>query len=269
MVSTCKLCKKNRELQDSHVIPKLIYRYMRKYQDSTNKLNGLLTLDSQTRKVDVTQRQWKEKLFCKSCEELLSKNETKFARILHDVNSMTKESLSKEFYTTDKKKIIDLIRNERPSISVDELIQEMNNKYFNDPRVETLKYFSASYVLRQLYIIDNSLGDKWTHMLEDYLLGKESSCFTLVVKLNCGDNFKAFSSSFALDELDDFKHYNFIVPEMWFHLIFDRDEQLDVAGVTVLPENFMKNDEIYTLLSKPYENASLTKKAKVALEVKI
>ncbi|WP_347990050.1 hypothetical protein [Methylomonas sp. AM2-LC] len=101
MLGKCKLCKETKELKDSHVIPKLIYRYMRKHQDTTNNLNGLLTLDSKKKQIDVTQRQWQDKLFCEDCELLLSKNETKFARILHDINLMKKEELAKEYYSTD------------------------------------------------------------------------------------------------------------------------------------------------------------------------
>jgi hypothetical protein len=87
MVSNCKLCKKEAELANSHVIPKFLYRYMRKHQDKTNSINGLPCTNNKGDKLDVSQRQWKKKLFCHECEKLLSKNETKMAKIFHDINS--------------------------------------------------------------------------------------------------------------------------------------------------------------------------------------
>jgi hypothetical protein len=105
MVSNCKLCKKKTELANSHVMPKFLYRYMRKYQDKTNNINGLLCTNNKGDKLDVSQRQWKKKLFCHECEELLSKNETKMAKIFHDINSKDSEERGKIFGMSDLVKI--------------------------------------------------------------------------------------------------------------------------------------------------------------------
>ena len=266
MLQKCKLCKERKELQDSHVIPKLLYRYMRRYQDATNSLNGLMTLDSKKQIVDITQRQWKDKLFCRECEERLSKNETKFTKILHDINAMERMVLKTVCYTTDFDELSEWLRQAQPSINIDEVNQVINQGYFNEEKAETLKYFSASYVLRQLYLIKNTLGQKEVDMLESYLLGSRDGDFNLRVKLNYGQPFKAFSSSLPIDKLIDFKHYNFIVPEMWFHLIFDINDKLGAKKVIIQPDNFLENKDIMQLLCSPYQKATVTKKAKLALE---
>lgn len=263
MLEICKLCKKENELQNSHVIPKLIYRYMRRHQDKTTNLNGLLTLDNRKEEVDITQRQWKMKLFCKECELLLSKNETKFARILHDINDASKDKILHMFYSPES---IEKLKKESPAL-VSELEESVKNNYFNEERVATLKYFSASFVLRQLYIIGNTLGTNEVSLLERYLLGLGDGKFTLMVKINCGQSFKAFSSTFSIDSLDAFKHYNFIVPEMWFHLIFDIQSKLGAEKITVMPEDLLKDKVIMQLLSQPYQKASFTEKAKNMLSM--
>lgn len=267
MTGNCKLCKIEKELQDSHVIPKFLYRYMRKHQDKTKSLNGLLVLDGKNNKVDVTQRQWKKKLFCKECESLLSKNETKFSRIFHDINSMKKEEIKKIAFSTDYEQLWDDIKNEiHPSPTFDEYKNVVEQGYFDDVKAETLKYFSASYVLRQLYLLENTLGQKEVDMLESYLLGNGDGDFNLLVSVNSGEPFKAVCSSLVLDSLDNFKHYNFIVPEIWFHLIFDINNELGVKKVTIVPDDFLNNKVIIDLLSRQYKDTSITEKARQAIE---
>jgi len=254
-------------LKDSHVIPKLLYRYMRKHQDATNSLNGLLTLDSKKQKIDITQRQWKDKLFCSDCEERLSKNETKFSKILHDINSMEEMERKIVSYRTNRSEWLEELKRAQPNININMANQVIDQGYFNEEKAETLKYFSASYVLRQLYLIENTLGQKEVDMLENYLLGNKDGNFDLIVKINYGKSFKATCSSLALDRLDDFKHYNFIVPEMWFHLIFYIKNKRDVGKVIIQPSNFLDDKDIMLLLSSPYKKASVTEKAKLALNI--
>lgn len=205
-------------------------------------------------------------MFCKECEEILSKNETKFARILHDINAMKKAELKNEFYFSDDAQLFEELRKEKSDVSYSEYKQIKDLGYFNDEKAETLKYFSASYVLRQLYLIENLLGQEEVSMLEHYLLGRCKGDFSLIVNLNYGQEFKAFCSSLPIDKLDDFKHYNFLVPEMWFHLIFDKKNKLGFSKVMIQPDDFRKNKVIFQLLSPSYIGASTTKKAKQALE---
>ncbi|HIF5693407.1 TPA: hypothetical protein ACX3DQ_004550 [Vibrio parahaemolyticus] len=261
----CKLCKNEvNDLQDSHIIPKLLYRFMRRHQDSAKDINGLLSINSEIQKLDVTQRQWKKLIFCKSCEGILSKNETKFARILHDVNSMSLERRSKESFTTNIKGV--------PipkGYSLVEIINAYKNNYFDYGVTEDLKYFAASYVLRQIYLIDHQLGDDEISMLEKYILGKGSGDFSLLVALNSGGSFKCVCSSIPVDMKKDFKHYNLILPEMWFHLIFDINKKWREHHVHILPNDFGRNNVLQFLLQSAIGDVVISEKAKKALQHKI
>lgn len=265
MVGICRLCKESKELKESHVIPKLIYRYMRRHQDGTNNLNGLLVLDSKQNKIDVTQRQWKSFLFCGDCESVLSKNETKFARILHDINRLDKDEVKKTSYCTDHYSVFSELKKSPVNISFDILKQALESGYFNEKNTETLKYFAASFLLRQLYIIEHKLGEKEVEMLESYILGKGDGNFSLIVNLNAGEDFWAFCSSLTLDHQDDFKHYNFVVPNIWFHLIFDTNNKMGVQKVLIQPDDFKKSNVIVNLLSRFYKDVQVSKKAELAI----
>ncbi|RZG16722.1 hypothetical protein EXT47_05185 [Pseudoalteromonas sp. CO342X] len=258
MSTICKLCKEKKDLKSSHLIPKLLYRYLRKKQGNNENLNGLLILDSKNNKIDVTQRQWQKHIFCHDCEILLSKNETKFARILRDINDIEKKELKKTSYITDYEKV-------KGVMSFDEFKQTLEAGYFNKENVETLKYFSASFLLRQLYVIEHNLAKEDMKMLEDYILGQGEGNFNLFVNLNIEKDFLTFCSSIPLDKQDDFKHYNFIVPNVWFHLIFDRDASLGKPNVMITPSDFYKNEIIIGLLSKFYEDVRISKKAEKAM----
>ncbi|PMG47497.1 hypothetical protein BCU90_11710 [Vibrio lentus] len=265
MLGSCRLCKETKELKGSHVIPKLIYRYMRRHQDDTHNLNGLLVLDSEKNKIDVTQRQWKSFLFCNDCEILLSKNETKFARILCDINSLDKDEIKKTSYSTDHDSLFLELKKSKCKINFDMFKKVLESGYFNEDNAETLKYFAASFVLRQLYIIDHNLGGKEIEMLESYIFGKAVGNFSLIVNLNAGEDFWAFCSSLTIDQLDDFKHYNFVVPNIWFHLIFDINNTMGIPKVLIQPDDFKNNDVIVNLLSQFYKDAQVSKKAELAI----
>ncbi|GHY44828.1 hypothetical protein FXE31_14105 [Vibrio cholerae] len=258
----CALCKKDvSDLQESHIIPKLLYRYMRRYQDELNNINGLISNVPGSSKLDITQRQWKKLLFCRKCEGILSINETKFARILHDINKKTPQERSAEFFNTNIASMT--IPPGVDALSVAKLYRGM---YFDFESAEVLKYFSASYVLRQLYLIEHNLGAKEIDMLEKYVLNHGPGNFTLIVYLNKGNTFKSVCSSMAIDSLKDFKHYNFYLPEMWFHLIFDVRKVLDKSHVLIMSKDFEKEYSISLLLKEALKKFTLTDKAKKALQ---
>ncbi|WP_404337970.1 hypothetical protein [Planococcus rifietoensis] len=73
----CALCKREAELEKSHVIPKFVFRSMKKESPTGN-----MRLTSQSnKKVQDGDRQ---KLLCGSCEDLFNEDETLFAnRIYH------------------------------------------------------------------------------------------------------------------------------------------------------------------------------------------
>ena len=63
---------------------------------------------------------------------------------------MEKMDLKTVCYITDFGELSESLRQAQPSINIDEINQVIDQGYFNEEKAETLKFFSASYVLRQL-----------------------------------------------------------------------------------------------------------------------
>ena len=70
----CHLCDKNRELQNSHIIPEFVYKQL---YDSKGRFHVLSTLECRPRPME--QKGIREKLLCSECEQQLSGYE-KYAR---------------------------------------------------------------------------------------------------------------------------------------------------------------------------------------------
>lgn len=69
-LSECKLCKKEKELRVSHIVPRAIFRSI--YRDNSGK--GVEVTGDENTPNQPTQRQNTERLLCHSCEQLFSKS---------------------------------------------------------------------------------------------------------------------------------------------------------------------------------------------------
>ena len=272
MISQCKLCKKKAELANSHVMPKFLYRFMRKYQDKTNNINGLLSTNNKGDKLDVTQRQWKEKLFCHDCEELLSKNETKMAKIFRDINTKNSDERKKVFGMSGLSKINKeefkkkFFKEKGYTIFDHEIDKVIEETYITDDVKNTLSYFCISYILRQLYIVENTLSADIFSNLEKYLLKETDLNLKVIIKINSGNDMKIMASSLCLDGLEEYKHYNFVIPEIWFHLIIDIKDNFKTEQVIVTPEDFYEDEHVLPFFLNTLKGVKLTEKAKKAFQ---
>jgi len=83
----CKLCKEDKELQESHIIPKFIYKSLR---DDKNRIQRLSLIDNEEKnykKLKPLQDGLKEHLLCFKCEQLLNNRYEKyFKKIWLDEN---------------------------------------------------------------------------------------------------------------------------------------------------------------------------------------
>jgi hypothetical protein len=79
-IGTCKLCQREAELQNSHVLSEFLYREL---YDDKHRLAAL----SQDRKPKSLQTGVKEPMLCRACEQGFSKWETYAARKLADLPS--------------------------------------------------------------------------------------------------------------------------------------------------------------------------------------
>lgn len=67
---TCKLCKKDRELKNSHIIPEFIYSAL---YDDKHRFHVISVNEDEKEK--LPQKGVRERLLCAECEQLLSRNE--------------------------------------------------------------------------------------------------------------------------------------------------------------------------------------------------
>lgn len=88
-LSNCALCNKDAELKLSHIIPKFVFRYLKK-DSFTGRLRNALDPNIALQDGD------KEYLLCGECEGLLSKGETKFSNKFFQV--FKKEGFSRLDY---------------------------------------------------------------------------------------------------------------------------------------------------------------------------
>lgn len=72
----CGLCGEMKELKLSHIIPKFVFRYLKK-DSFTGRMRNLSNINVPVQDGD------KQYLLCGSCEGLFSRNETKFANEIH------------------------------------------------------------------------------------------------------------------------------------------------------------------------------------------
>jgi hypothetical protein len=72
---TCRLCRKSKPLQDSHIVPEFIYKPL---YNAKHQLFGL----AGSTKVKIFQKGVREKLLCRECEQQFSRYENHAARTL-------------------------------------------------------------------------------------------------------------------------------------------------------------------------------------------
>ncbi|MDP4487293.1 hypothetical protein QDG88_04915 [Pseudoalteromonas piscicida] len=266
MCTYCALCKKEAELQSSHIVSKFLYRFMRKYQDKINDVKGIITIDAKSKTIDVTQRQWHKKLLCSNCEGRLSKNENKMASLMREIYSMDDEGLKSCIYYSK----ISALKSIIPSHFSDSYINDLISSFFFDKeKVDVLKYFSLSILLRHIYVVESNLDSSLINKMERYILGESDFNFKLIVKVNSGEQrWTMFTSVVFLDKNDKFKHYNFMLPNMWFHIIIDDDEYNNEKSdeVIITPCDFFKDEIIIKLMKYFHKGNAVSDKAKSALK---
>ena len=267
MCTYCALCKKEAELQSSHIVSKFIYRFMRKYQDKINDVNGIITIDAKSKTIDVTQRQWQKKLLCSDCEGRLSKNENQMASLMREINLMDAQSLKSCIYYSKISTLTNKISSHFSDSDINDLISNFN---IDKEKADVLKYFSLSILLRYLYVIESNLDSSLIHKIERYILGESDFYCKLIVKINTGKPpWTMFTSVVFLDKLDKFKHYNFMLPNMWFHIIIDDDEYDNEKNneVVINPCDFFEDESIIKLMRHFHKDNAISDKAESALKI--
>lgn len=74
----CKLCKQDKELQESHIIPKFIYKPLRDDKNRIQRLSIIEHENKKYKKLKPIQDGLKERLLCFDCEQLLNNKYEKY-----------------------------------------------------------------------------------------------------------------------------------------------------------------------------------------------
>lgn len=103
-IGVCKLCRQGKNLRDSHVVPRAVFRQM---------LGGAhygIMLDSNRNKVIKSQDQWSMHMLCIGCEDKLNKRYEKYSlSVLRGMSKITKIQQKKDYIqivNVDQKRII-------------------------------------------------------------------------------------------------------------------------------------------------------------------
>jgi hypothetical protein len=96
------------------------------------------------------------------------------------------------------------------------------------------------------------------------LLKEKDLNLKVIIKINSGNDMKIMASSLCLDGLESYKHYNFLIPEIWFHLIIDVKDDFTTEQVLVIPEDFYKDEHVLPFFLNIFKGVELTDKAKKA-----
>lgn len=242
-MQVCKLCGVKCNLQDSHIIPKFLYKYMINItDDNLTQFMGGLNLWQKSN------RQLKETLLCSDCEQRLGNNETAFSDIFKNIN-----------LTTDRNVFT---YGELGEADYNELLKkgftkkDIDNELIKSPiasKIDVIRFFAISYIFRELvrnkrnnnsYKIHNSDIDR----IRNFLMGSDNLRFMLNVHIhNDKPEFNLFSTVMVMDGLPDWKHYVFYIPNMLFHVAINTKEESNKLYKTSITPSNLFHDEIDTL----------------------
>lgn len=255
----CQLCGSQEPLQDSHIIPHFLYRNMNRYLKSEFDGDKPIQFDSKLNLIQRSDRQWKEKMFCWNCEQLLSKNETLFSQIFQDIVSCHPSDRIKFAY--------------RYGMELEQLDQEfgyskkdikllLDNSYFDIKKADIVRSFAVSYVIRCIYLSDVKVSENLLKHIEGILYGLPLDSVKVIMSINTGTNFKIISSVYPLDSDPRFKHFLFVMPEIKIHLIIDEKFEFEGDKVLVLPNDLFNDMDIVKLFSSTVQGMRVAENAK-------
>lgn len=254
----CKLCEQEKALRDSHIIPRFFYRFMQKSVG-----NQLARFDSTKNLWQLSNRQSKSRLFCSECEQLLSKNETEFSKIFHEINNQkpTDRQVCGNLNT-----LIEIAKNDnnlRNKYSEKEIYDAINfiikqNPFYN--KDDIVRYFAISYIFRELFVGKYNIPSSFIEKFRKYLYDGKSFDFLLMIRINNVSNFNFMTNTFVLDKLDDWKSFSFYVPNMLFHIAVHINDEIpnEFKELMILPENLLSDEmQVLAYFKKIQDNARI------------
>lgn len=233
-MSKCKLCNLEKELHKSHIIPRFIYKYMQKVTD-----NRITQFDGELKLWQRTNRQLKDKLFCKECEQLLGRNEKQFSDIFKKIN--TASNRDDFLYVVMNDCILKEFENKNINKETVEKVQSLN--YLHN-KTHILEYFSISYIYRELLRVDYEINQKIVNQLNGFLLNRNSLSIMLLIRLNNSpDSFDTVTTPVLKKDDDGIIYFTFYLPNMLFQVEVHPDGMPENLNHTaIFTSNFFVDD---------------------------
>lgn len=209
----CKLCLKDKQLVESHLIPKAIYENVKKFDEPDNR--DIIIAESENKRAFYSDKQIKQKALCRGCEDRFNKG--------------GEDLILREYLRSPNKFILLEKLN-----SIEEPILFKGEEWFKPIDIiglqpEKYLYFAASIFWRASAInwkdispfSPNALGKRYSELFRSYLLGKsnfpKNACLTVHV-----DNPKYLRSIAMLPVVSKNKNFYshiFIIPGIKFTLL--------------------------------------------------
>lgn len=264
-ITKCQLCGSQEPLQDSHIIPHFLYKYMSRHLKSEFDGDKPIQFDSKLNLIQRSDRQWKEKMFCWDCEQLLSKNEKLFSEIFKDIASCHKNNRIKFAYRYGME--LEQLDKEL-GFSKQDIKLLLDNSYLNIERANIIRYFAISYIIRFIYLSNVKVSEHLLRHIEGILYGLPLDSVKVIMTVNTGNDFKMISSVYPLDDDPRFKHFLFVMPEIKIHLIIDEKLEFEGSKVLVLPDDLFKDTDLIKLFSSTVKGMRVAENAKDIIKTK-
>ncbi|MHA6574522.1 hypothetical protein [Pseudomonas yamanorum] len=253
----CKLCLKEAELKNSHLIPKSAYRLAR-----MNNGSKLIRVDMENKSAFYEEKQVVAELLCNECEQLIS--------------ARGENSVAKVWYRGAEFKLLETLQAAAPFASIPRGNYYAPFHVSKEMRI-SLFYFAVSVFWRAsvwpvaarkgLYV--GALGDKYEKNFRGFLLGQSTIKNTrLFVSVNTNINLNRFFSLPVFKTLGSSRIHQFDVLGLSFWLVVGRDVPDDV----VRPFDIFDDDVFFMLAdlgSSPDFISAAKKLSKVKLRGKL
>lgn len=251
-MTLCNLCQKAKELKESHIIPKFLYRYMLSVTE-----NKITQFDGRINLWQKSNRQLTKKLLCSDCEQILGKNETLFSEVFREIN----RNSDKSKFAFGELGPEDLEALESRGYSKAEINDFLRSNPLYE-KIQILEFFSISYIYRELLNNAYSIPEYEVEKIRGYLLGVTELSFMLHVRVHDSKpDFNIFTTVIVMDGLDDWKHFIFYIPNMQFHIAMHvSGTPSKMAKTLIIPTDF-KEDEIGSInLIRKFQKGSRVSK---------
>ncbi|MDA0697470.1 MAG: hypothetical protein O2793_13815 [Proteobacteria bacterium] len=189
-----------------------------------NKENkGYLVCDKDI--IQLSQRQVKKHLLCFDCEQKLGEVETRVANYFHQINKIQPIDRSWLSCIFPQEPIVCELIKENSKLINNEQLKLLN--YFDQKKIEDLKYYYLSIILRQYYYEDKeNLPEIVINSLENYILNKGQ--FFAEITLLINNNIKNFDVAMFPYSINhnSYYHTHIFFPNIFIHAHFKSDDTL-------------------------------------------